>query len=293
MECFENQLEIKMNKHYTISRMNQGEIPIAVAWTKREGWNPGLHDGDYFYQTDPHGFFVGRLKGKIIAMGSAVIYDEHFAFCGFYMVDKLYRKQGYGLALTKARLAYVGSRNVGIDGVLTMVAKYKQIGYKLAYNNARYAGKIPSMELPKNQAIVSITAIPFSQLSDYDRLHFPARREIFLTRWVHYAGGKSLAFVEHGEIVGYGVIRPCCEGFKIGPLFADDIIIAEALFIHLAHHAHDQPIFIDIPVCNALAIKLLERYSFCKVFETARMYLREVPDVLTEHIYGITSFELG
>lgn len=282
-----------MNEQYTISQMSPGEIPTAVAWAKREGWNPGLHDGKYFYQTDPHGFFVGKLKGKIIAIGSAVIYDEHFAFCGFYMVDKLYRKQGYGLALTKERLAYVGSRNVGIDGVLTMVAKYKQIGYKSAYNNARYGGKILSMVLPQNQAIVPITAIPFSQLSDYDRLHFPAKREIFLTHWIQYAGGKSLAFVEHGKILGYGVIRPCYKGFRIGPLFADDTNIAESLFMHLAYHAHDRPIFIDIPVCNALALQLVERHGFCKVFETARMYLREAPDVLTEHIYGITSYELG
>ena len=284
---------MKVDKHYVISRMCKNEIPLAIAWAKSEGWNPGLYDGECFYQADPNGFFVGKLDGKIIAMGSAVIYDDQFAFCGFYVVDPAYRAQGYGLVLTKARLAYIGARNAGIDGVMPMLLKYKRIGYKLAYNNARYCGIVPPIHRLKNQAITSLSNVNFTQLSDYDRLHFPARRDVFLKCWINQPGGKSLGYINDGKLLGYGVVRLCHEGFKIGPLFADNLSIANELFVQLANHTNGQIIYLDVPECNPHAVALVNRYQLEKVFETARMYLKEKPSVLIENIYGITSFELG
>ena len=278
---------------YRIVPMSEEEIPLLTAWAKAAGWNPGLHDGDYFYRVDPHGFFVGKLDGKIIAMGSAVIYDEHYAFCGFYIVDKAYRGQGYGLALTKERLKYIGSRNAGLDGVLPMLDKYKRLGYKIAYNNARYCGRVVGVSSVKNKAIVLLSEIKLTQLSDYDRRHFPARREVFLQAWINQSGGKGLGYRKNGQLLGYGVIRPCYEGFRIGPLFADTPEIANELFIHLVSHAEGQVIALDIPECNQNAVALVKQHQLTQVFATARMYLQEPPEVLINQIYAITSFELG
>lgn len=283
---------MKPDKHYVISQMNQDEMSTAIAWAKHEGWNPGLQDGKCFYQTDPSGFFVGKLDGKIIAMGSAVVYDSDFAFCGFYMVDSDYRDQGYGLALTQARLNYIGARNAGIDGVLSMLDKYARLGYQLAYSNARYCGRAGNIS-PKNLAVVPLSQVNFDQLSDYDRRHFPARRERFLHCWINQEGGKSLGYVKNNQLLGYGVIRPCYEGYKIGPLFANNPTIANELFEQLASHAHDQVIYLDIPECNKDAVNLVKRHQLEKVFATARMYLKGFPEVSLDEIYGITSFELG
>ena len=97
-------------KPYHIEQLSKNEVAIFTAWAAKEGWNPGIHDIQCFYQADPKGFFAGKLNGEIIAIGSAVSYDDQFAFCGFYIVDKKYRAQSYGLELTRARLAYIGTR---------------------------------------------------------------------------------------------------------------------------------------------------------------------------------------
>ena len=178
-----------MHNDYTISQMTKEEVSVVIDWARKEGWNPGLHDADCFYQTDPNGFFAGKLNGKIIAIGSAVNYDEQFAFCGFYRVDPAYRGKGYGLGLTKARLAYIGKRNAGIDGVVNMLEKYSHLGYRLAYHNARYHGEKLCVELFKNQHIVRLNQVPLAQLVRYDRLHFPALRERFLSCWINQEGG--------------------------------------------------------------------------------------------------------
>lgn len=277
--------------HYQIDCMTQAEVNIAIDWAAKEGWNPGLHDALCFYKTDPNGFFVGKLNGTIIAMGSAVIYDERFAFCGFYIVDKAYRDKGYGLELTRARLNYIGDRNAGIDGVVNMLDKYARLGYQLAHNNARYRLDAFIEKPQSHPQVLPISTVDFSELSRYDRLHFPAYREQFLKCWVHH--NKALGFIEDGTLKGYGVIRACREGFKIGPLFADSPEIATTLFNHLAQHAQGRAVFLDIPENNPLAVSLVNRYKMDKIFATARMYLKNSPDLPIHNIYGITTFELG
>lgn len=282
-----------MKENYIVERMNEAEVQLAVAWAAREGWNPGLNDAKCFFETDPHGFFAGKLDGKVIAIGSAVIYDTEFAFCGFYIVDQLHRGQGYGLTLTQKRLAYIGDRNAGIDGVLTMLDKYARLGYKLAHNNARYQCLHDLPPSHPNDHIISLADVAFDILVTFDRCYFPAERRIFLRNWIAQPGGNALAYVKDGELLGYGVIRPCQQGFKIGPLFAEHPSIANELFLSLANYAKHQAIYLDIPENNPLAIKLVEQYHLEKVFATARMYLKGQPDIKLQGIYGITSFELG
>ncbi|MCE3046192.1 GNAT family N-acetyltransferase [Legionella sp. 16cNR16C] len=279
--------------NYVIERMSRQEANIAFEWAAREGWNPGLHDINCYYQTDPDGFFAGKLDGKTIAIGSAVRYDEHFAFCGFYIVDKAYRGGGYGLALTRKRLEYVGSRNAGIDGVPQMLEKYSRLGYRQAHANARYRWETHSIAIAADPSFIDLKQVDLKRLSDYDRQHFPARRESFLNCWINQPDSISLACLHQGELCGYGVIRPAHEGYRIGPLFADNPAIANDLFLQLCKQAKSHLVFLDIPENNPHAINLVKQYEMEKVFTTARMYLKGEPEVKIQSIYGITSFELG
>jgi hypothetical protein len=82
-------------------------------------------------------------------------------------------------------------------------------------------------------------------------------------------------------------------GAKVGPLFADDAETAEALFEALAAFAPDEPLFIDVPESNAVALELVLRRHMAEVFGCARMYLGPAPALEHERIFGITTFELG
>jgi hypothetical protein len=93
---------------------------------------------------------------------------------------------------------------------------------------------------------------------------------------------------------GYAVARSCVEGWKIGPLFADDDKTAEALFLGIcARLPSDGPVILDVPEPNRTAMRLAERTGLTQVFETARMYAGPAPALDLNRIYGITSFELG
>jgi len=54
----------------------------------------------------------------------------------------------------------------------------------------------------------------------YDATVFPAPRTAFLRAWIGSHVGRAL--MRDGGLAGWGVIRPCRKGRKIGPLVADD-----------------------------------------------------------------------
>ena len=275
-----------------IRRMTLDDVSIAVEWARQEGWNPGLNDAKCFFQSDPNGFFAGELDGVVVAVGSAVVYDDQFAFCGLYIVSPEHRGKGYGLALTKARLEYCGDRNVGIDGVLENVDIYAQIGYRKHYQNARYqftAGEAPK----RHHCVVSIDAVDVDDLNRYDRNCFPAAREAFLDVWIHQDDALSLAWLEDGELKGYVVRRRCHDGHKIGPLFADDPSVAEQLLLASQEGVLGETLIIDIPDINAAAVELAQRHDMELIFATARMYQKGLPELDYDRIFGITTFELG
>jgi len=90
-----------------------------------------------------------------------------------------------------------------------------------------------------------------------------------------------------------GVIRPCRQGFKIGPLVADDRAVAEAVLDALIAAVGGGEVFLDVPEPNREAVALAQSRGLAPVFETARMYTGAVRAVAIHRIFGVTTFELG
>ncbi|AIE74636.1 MULTISPECIES: GNAT family N-acetyltransferase [unclassified Synechocystis] len=278
---------------YLIRTMAEAEIALALDWAAAEGWNPGCQDADCFYQGDRQGFLLGLLDGEPIATISAVKYNEEFGFIGFYIVKPEYRSQGYGWQIWQKAMAYLQGCNIGLDGVLAQQANYQKSGFHLAYRNIRYQG-VTGGEAPPSPHLVPLHTIAWKNVLTYDGQCFSAPREEFLRTWCHQRGHQAIAYGENGILRGYGVVRPCRVGYKIGPLFADTPGVAETLF--LALKANPEPgavIYLDVPEPNQGAIALAAKYSLQMVFETARMYTGQAPPIALEKIYGVTSFELG
>jgi len=280
-------------QNYTIRTMVRNEIDLAIDWAAKEGWNPGLHDADCYFAADPKGFLIGLLSGRPIASISVIKYDEGFGFLGFYIVAPEFRGQGYGILIWNAGLEYLGGRNIGLDGVVEQQEKYRKSGFKLAYKNVRYQGT-GGGDFPEEAGIVNLSSLPLETVFAYDRPFFPAERRKFLQSWIRQPGGCALGVFHAGKLSGYGVMRPCRTGYKIGPLYADTPSMAEALFLGLKSKVNsNDAIFLDVPEVNSAAVKLAERYAMKVSFETARMYNRGIPDLPVKKTFGVCSFEVG
>jgi GNAT superfamily N-acetyltransferase len=279
-------------RNWTVRRMDRREVDLAVEWASGEGWNPGLGDAEAFFSADPAGFFMAVEGHQPVGTVSAVAYDGAFGFLGFYIVRPDRRGRGIGMSLWKKALEHLGNRNVGLDGVEAQIGNYEKSGFRLAYNNVRYEGIVSSR--PSVSGTVPLTAVPIEKVLRFDRRFFPASRQRFLEKWISPEKGRSLAEVREGELDGYGTIRACRKGWKIGPLFAENEAAAETIFTGLtAAIPPGDPVYLDVPGPNAAAVALAERHGMKPVFRTARMYNLAFPDLPLEKIFGVTTFELG
>ena len=278
---------------YKIRVMTRHEINLAIEWAAIEGWNPGLYDADCFYTADPNGFLIGLLGDEPIATISVVKYGDSFGFLGFYIVKPEYRGMGYGIQIWNTGLEYLKGRTIGLDGVLAQQSNYSKSGFKLAYRNIRFQAT-GGENFPTDPEIVQLSSISFDEICAYDKPFFLGDRKQFLNCWINQPQTEALGIVRNNKLVGYGVMRLCRSGYKIGPLFADDPELAERLFLSLKAHAPETaPFFLDTPEVNAAAVDLAKRYNMTAAFETARMYAGRCPDLPINRLFGVTTFELG
>lgn len=282
-----------MEARYITRTMSLDEVPLAIEWAAQEGWNPGLHDAETFPAADRQGFFVGALEGEPVASISVVKYEPGFAFLGLYIVRPEWRGRGLGWALWQHGMASASGRQVGLDGVVEQQPNYRKSGFELAWRNVRHEGR-GGASAPDDARVVDLAAVPFDAVCAYDNAYFPAERTSFLRAWLTQPDAAARGWVEDGRLQGYGLIRRCRSGWKIGPLFAEREHIAECLFLALCARASvEEPVYLDLPEANAAAVALAKRHHMRMVFETARMYTGQPPAVNMRGLYGVTTFELG
>ena len=288
----------------TVTTASLEEWDQVVAWAAEEDWNPGLRDVSCFHPTDPAGFFVGRLDGRIVSAVSVVTYSPEYAFLGYYLVDPGHRHRGLGLATWRAALPHAGDRTVGLDAVPAQQATYERSGFSASYRSVRYTGRPvrpagtadPARQAAPGAAgdLVPVTTAHLDAISAYDRHCFPAERRAFLERWLSAEGHAARVLVRDGAVTGYGVIRPARSGRRIGPLFADTAEDAGRLLDGLtADLGPDEHVFVDIPESNGTATALATARGLAPGSYTVRMYKGPVLPVRSECTYAVTSLELG
>jgi hypothetical protein len=205
------------DKSFVVRNMTEADLARAIEWAASEGWNPGLYDAHCFYAADPQGFFAGERDGDPIGCVSAVRYGSGFGFLGLYIVKAEHRGQGIGLELWRAALDHLGDRVIGLDGVVAQRENYRKSGFRLAFRNIRQRGRGGGAAPP---GLTDVSAIPIEEVLRYDETAFPAPRADFLRGWIGQPRAVALGVVTERRLRGYGVLRACREGFKIGPLFA-------------------------------------------------------------------------
>ena len=198
-------------------------------------WNPGLHDAECFYAADPGGFLIGELAGEPVGCISAVSYGERYGFIGLYIVRPEFRGQGYGWRIWQAAMDRLRGHNIGLDGVVAQQDNYAKSGFRLAYRNVRYRGQAEAAVM--HDSVVPANTIAFEAIRNYDLQVFPARRDAFLRSWLTQPLAGAYVARDGSRLTGYVVVRRCREGWKIGPLAADDAVIARRLYDAAVTHA--------------------------------------------------------
>ncbi len=283
-------------KEFKIRNMTRKELDVAVEWAAKEGWNPGLHDAKVFWNADPKGFYVLDKGGEMIGSVSGVSYSGKYGFGGFFILKPEYRNQRLGTELAKYFLKTLASRLkkgavIGIDGVFNMQPTYAKWGFRFSHRDLRMESV--AKKEPFSAKVTEITVKDFDAINKLDKKCFGFDRSLFLKGWLNLPRSKFYKYRKGNEVKGYGVVRKCVKGYKIGPLFASDYKAAHELFKALASYASGDLIYLDVPEINEDAMKLAKAYDMKEMFGCARMYLGPAPKLPYQQIFGVTTFELG
>jgi GNAT superfamily N-acetyltransferase len=267
-----------------------------VDWARTEGWNPGLDDAAAFHAADPGGWWLAETPDGEAVGGLSLVRsdDRSFAFLGLYIVRPDWRGTGTGWATWQAALAACEARTVGLDGVPAQQANYAKSGFALAFTSHRFAFSRAAL-VDGAPGETRALATPTAEVRALDRaVAYPAARATFLTHWLAMPRARALGLVRDGALVGWGLIRSCVQGHKVGPLVAPDLDGALQLLSALAETAGAEDLILDIPGANPLGAELARILEAETAFECARMYRGAPPAPLDPtRLWGITTFELG
>ncbi|MBU1099450.1 MAG: GNAT family N-acetyltransferase [Bacteroidetes bacterium] len=283
-------------KNIRLVKLEREQLDMVVDWAANEGWNPGLNDAEVFWNTDPDGFYGVLKDDELIASGSVVSYNGEYGFMGFFIVKPEYRGSGLGRELWNKRKEILLSRlrkdaTIGMDGVVDMQEFYAKGGFKLAYKDMRMEGMGREYELSEDISLIEEN--DFIEVSKYDRECFGFDRSTFLSGWLKQSNAKAFKYKNGNNAAGIAVIRKAMNGYKIGPLFGDNLYIAEKLFEACSDTAKGEKLFLDIPKINKESVALAKKYGLKPCFECGRMYYGKPIDVPLEKTFGVTTFELG
>ena len=273
----------------------RADVDTLLEWAAAEGWNPG-DEAEVFWNTDPQAYLgVRNEDGHLIGAVAAVDYGGRLGAMGLFIVAPPHRGRGLGRQLWAYGRDVLLERldpgaPITIDAVPAMAAFYRDSGFVATHDHHRMRILSTVEDVP---AAVRRVTRPLGSLPALDVRCFGAPRPGFLGAWLEQPDHVAVAHVE-GRLRGYGVLRACRQGFKVGPLFAESVATADALFRGLtAGIPEGSEVFVDVPSVNAPAVQWAARRGGQEVFACARMYYRAAPAIEWSSVFGVTTLELG
>lgn len=281
-----------------VRALQKEEQARLLQWAADEGWNPGLSDADLFWNLDPDGFLGIEVDGQMAGGGAIIRHNDSFGFMGLFIVHPDFRGQHLGRDLWMARRDQLLSRlasgaTIGLDGVDEMVSFYERGGFRAFTRHRRFELAPSATSTNPDSRIVDLRSVKFDDVVSLDRQCFPGERDGYLRPWIKQDGAVSLGLVDDQGLQGFGVMRRCRTGWKVGPMFAESYDTANHLFCAFQSQANDDTVYLDAPDNNADAMRLCRSHEMNEVFGCTRMYLGPVPDLRHNKIYGITTLEVG
>lgn len=284
----------------TIQEMDEQELKMVLGWAKDEGWNPGRYDYAPYHAQDRHGFLLLRLNDKPVGAISVVKYSETFSFIGLFIVLAEHRGKGLGTQLWNKAIEKIATNSaLGLYAVPKQISRYQRAGLTGHHYNHRYELTRSSSINVENKIEHSANSADMYQgLLHYDcRMWGASRKNMFDALLVQQS---VFAFVttdrNTGAVNGYGLIRPCVEGFRIGPIYADTKDSAKVLGEALITRAgNNNRIMFDIPSNNPFSTAFADYFNLERVdaLDTLAMYKGDMNHQQEQYCYGVASLELG
>jgi GNAT superfamily N-acetyltransferase len=256
--------------------LQAAELADAGALVREAGWNQVAADWEIFRVLGT--VHAARANSRVVATAATLPYGA-FAWISMVLVAGEYRRHGLGTRLLQRCVdALVEQGQVPVlDATPAGQPLYRAMGFLETWSYQRLAApsiRVAASTLPVGDTIVRpVGDADWSALCAYDAAAFGADRSALLQRLRGRLPAAGLIAVRHGRIAGSLLGRNGRSASQIGPLVAEDDVIAQALLAQ-ALAAVKGPVYLDLADAKANIREWLQRSGFTAQRPLTRMLLR-------------------
>ncbi|GFQ90605.1 acetyltransf_18 domain-containing protein [Trichonephila clavata] len=264
----------------------------------------GIHDATSSVQSwmavDPEGIKVAvNENGDIVGSCSYVKNHPELYFAGIYCVQKEYRNYNVGIQIFNAAKENAKDKNIAANSVLSMAKKYQQSGdfpiidedlttVKNYFPDPIHSEMLFNKDLPANIEIEPFQECLLPSIVQYDASVVGHTRELILRLSCHEEDSRTFAAFRNGVCIGFGSIKRSCLGAgRVGPLYAEDPVVAEALLKKLIEsYPNRNGLAISTPSSNIPNNAILQKLGNAKTETCLRIYRKQKVNVNASKIYA-------
>jgi GNAT superfamily N-acetyltransferase len=254
--------------------LTPSELDDVSALVREARWNQLAADWRIFLA-------LGRLyaiptgEGRIVATTATLAYGGRFAWISMVLVAGEYRRRGFATRLMQQAMRDLAATKLVpvLDATPDGREVYRRLGFKDSWGFQRLIRRerqSASAPAPAGVTVRPITDADWQAVCTYDAAAFGAERSAVLAGLRGRLPAADLIAMHADEIVGFLLGRDGRLAAHIGPLIADDDVIARALAVR-ALDAIDGPLFIDLADSKTELRRFLDAHGFAAVRPFTRM----------------------
>jgi len=259
-----------------IRLMTTDDLRFGLKLTQQAGWNQTEADWLRFIQLEPEGCFVAEVNGNAVGTTATCVMGR-VAWIAMVLVDVNSRGKGIGTALLKHSIGYLKDRKVEtirLDATALGRPIYEKLGFVSEYELARFEGTPPrAVVLP---SVMKATPDVFADIIDFDTRITGTDRGKMLHRLFDEFPENMCIVRQAGSIEGFITKRPGANATQIGPCRATTssgpTLLRDAL-----DKCMGEPVFVDVPLDNTDAVKIVEAGGLAIQRRFTRMYWGRKP----------------
>jgi|RhiMetdeSRZDD1v2_1073273.scaffolds.fasta_scaffold00375_30 GNAT superfamily N-acetyltransferase len=243
------------------------ELPAAEALVAEAGWNQVAADWRIFLDFGTvHA--VRTDGGRVIATAATLPYGDRVCWISMVLVASRYRRRGLATRLLGRCLDDIAAAGLtaALDATAAGQTVYRALGFEdlwsftrlVAHRRPRSAELAP---LAGEIAIRPIDDTVWPLICAGDAAAFAADRGAILARMRGRLRRAELVAERRGRLAGFLLGRDGRTAAQLGPLIADDDVVAQAL-LGRALRQVDAPVYIDLADSKAGVRAWLEASGF-------------------------------
>jgi len=276
-----------------VRRMQAEDLAEGLRLTQAESWSYRLEDWSLHFRLG-QGWAACDAGGRVLGTALWWRYGEQFATVGLVVVDRHQQGKGIGRKLMNAVMEDAGARSLQLVSTRAGRRLYEQCGFSEQGAIYQHQGVVVSAALPHEAGAASfraVTSADVSMIAQWDANSFGTFRTPVIAAVLE--SGEGILAARHGRLAGYALARPAGRGTTIGPVVAEDEILAIEMIARMLQR-RTEIMRLDIPADATVLGGWLESAGITRV-DGAAVMVRGTPMARGDaaRVFGLVSQALA